>query len=695
MKTEKPPLNVLMVEDSEDDATLLQIELERSGYELMCQRVDTVAALNSALDSQKWDLIIADYAMPRFDGLAALELVKKRSLDLPFIIVSGAITDDKAVAAMKAGAHDYVMKDNLKRLGPAVQRELRDAEVRQARRRSEATLKAESTFRRAIEDSMPAGITAVDLVGCLTYVNPAFCDLVGWNVAELIGTKPPFVFWPPDQIETITKTLEQVIQGRAPDGGVELPFRRHDGERIQVLMLPTPLKDAFGNVTGWVNSVSNITERKRAEQRVAAEHAITRILSDAPSIDEAAPGVVQVLLDTLEVDCGALWMPDPQHRILCPALMIPKVPSVAINSFIETGWRLELPAGCDLPGRVWQEHRAMWLEDLQADCECQCREAAIAAGLQSAVAFPIEAGGTFFGVIELFGFRRMEHDSTLTNMMAAIGAEMGQFAQRRNAEEALRQAKDELELRVQQRTAELNTAYANLQAALAERRRLEHELLDITEKERRRIGLDLHDDLGQQLSGIGLMTKGLELTLARKQIPEAKEAAKIHSLVQQAMNHTRDVVRDLAALDLKQNNLPDALGNLADHAADLFDINCRFKAQGSIPELDAGVANQLFKITQEALTNAIKHGKAKRIGIGLSFDNSQLVLTVQSNGLSFPDLKGHRTGMGLRIMSYRANLIGGSLEIKAGNGSGQGNAKGNSEGQGTFLTCSVPVENRH
>src|SRR5207248_310221 len=126
-----------------------------------CLRVETQEAMTSALDRQHWDCVIADYVMPRFNGLAALTVARAKGLDLPFIIVSGHITDATAVAAMKAGAHDYVMKDNLARLGPAVERELREAAVRRERRQSEEKLKIEHTFREAIETSIPAGITVV------------------------------------------------------------------------------------------------------------------------------------------------------------------------------------------------------------------------------------------------------------------------------------------------------------------------------------------------------------------------------------------------------------------------------------------------------------------------------------------------------------------------------------------------------
>src|SRR5438093_9878418 len=124
------PLRVLLVEDSEDDASLLLHEIKRAGYEPVCKRVQTPDSMEQALEEQPWDIVIADYALPQFDALAALELVQGERLDLPFIIVSGAIGEEVAVAAMKAGAHDYVMKGNLARLAPAIQRELREAHAR-------------------------------------------------------------------------------------------------------------------------------------------------------------------------------------------------------------------------------------------------------------------------------------------------------------------------------------------------------------------------------------------------------------------------------------------------------------------------------------------------------------------------------------------------------------------------------------
>src|ERR671910_1520655 len=131
-------LKVLLVEDSEDDALLLLRTLRKGGYDPTWERVDTPQDMEAALDGASWDLVISDHSMPAFSSSAALGLLRRKGfVDLPFIIVSGHIGEDVAVAAMKAGAQDYIMKDNLARLNTAIERELREAESRRERRRTE------------------------------------------------------------------------------------------------------------------------------------------------------------------------------------------------------------------------------------------------------------------------------------------------------------------------------------------------------------------------------------------------------------------------------------------------------------------------------------------------------------------------------------------------------------------------------
>ena len=180
-------LRVLLVEDSEIDAELLVRELQRFGYAPAWERVDTPEALQAALVRQPWDLVLADYAMPRFSGLDALELVKASGLELPFILVSGTIGEETAVAAMRAGAYDYLLKDRLTRLGAAVRRSLQEAEQRRARRQAEDRLRL---LFHAVEQS-PAVITITDAAGNIEYVNPRFTALTGYTLDMVLRAEFP------------------------------------------------------------------------------------------------------------------------------------------------------------------------------------------------------------------------------------------------------------------------------------------------------------------------------------------------------------------------------------------------------------------------------------------------------------------------------------------------------------------------
>src|ERR671916_2497725 len=182
------PLKVLLVEDSGDDALLLVRTLRRGGYDPAWERVDTASAMEAALDGRSWDLVISDHSMPAFSSSAALGLLRSKGfVDLPFIIVSGQIGEDAAVAAMKAGAHDYLMKDNLARLNSAIERELREADVRRERRRAERELKlSETRFRMMIEQS-PLSIQIFSPNGGTVRVNRAWEELWGVTLDRIPG----------------------------------------------------------------------------------------------------------------------------------------------------------------------------------------------------------------------------------------------------------------------------------------------------------------------------------------------------------------------------------------------------------------------------------------------------------------------------------------------------------------------------
>lgn len=260
------PLRVLIVEDSEDDAELLVCELERSGYHLISERVDTPVAMNFAL-AQTWDLVIADYTMPNFSAPAALALLKEKALDLPFIIVSGSIGEDTAVTAMKAGAHDYVMKGKLARLAPAVERELREASERRKRLEAEQALRQnEERFRSLIENGLDI-ITVLDAEGVIDYESPSLERILGYEPETLVGKNIIQYIHPEDQ-ENVLATLNQTIKNFDLALNIEFRFKHQNGSwRI----LEAVGKAYFESINtsqklSIVVNSRDITERKRAEE---------------------------------------------------------------------------------------------------------------------------------------------------------------------------------------------------------------------------------------------------------------------------------------------------------------------------------------------------------------------------------------------------------------------------------------------
>src|SRR3989304_3414891 len=180
-------LRVLIVEDNPDDQQLLVAELQSGGYDLVHACVASAGEMRAALDRDAWDCIISDYSMPGFIGIDALRIVQERGLDLPFIIVSGVISEDTAVDAMKSGAHDYLSKSNLKRLLPAAERELREAAARREHRLAGEALRDSEARFRSIFNQASVGIVHGSLDGRFLLINDRFCDLLGYRRDDLLG----------------------------------------------------------------------------------------------------------------------------------------------------------------------------------------------------------------------------------------------------------------------------------------------------------------------------------------------------------------------------------------------------------------------------------------------------------------------------------------------------------------------------
>jgi len=272
------PLRLLIVEDLEDDALLAVREFRRAGYDVIFERVDTPKAMTAALANQGWDLIISDYTMPHFSGTAALELIRQSGLDIPFIFVSGTIGEEKAVDGMKAGAHDYIIKGNLRRLVPAIERELREVEVRRERKRAEeARWSTERRFRELVE-SAPDAIVGVNREGRITLVNTQTERLFGYTREELLA-QPVESLVPERFREAHVRHRGGYLAGprmRPMGVGVDLYGRRKDGSEFPVEISLSPMETEEGLLVTAI--IRDITERKRLEEEVRHKQRLEDIL---------------------------------------------------------------------------------------------------------------------------------------------------------------------------------------------------------------------------------------------------------------------------------------------------------------------------------------------------------------------------------------------------------------------------------
>lgn len=260
---EKQALNVLIVEDSANDTELILLEIKRGGYVVHSERVETKADMQSALSRQPWDIILSDYSMPRFSAMAALETLKASGLDIPFLVISGTVGEETAVAALKSGAHDFLVKDKLARLIPAIERELRDAEARRSRR------EAESRYQLLVE-RLPiiVYVSPAGNIQSTTYVSPQIQSILGYTPEEWLADPE---FWKtrlhPNDREGVLHTVNESERTGAPSS-MEYRMLARDGHLVWFHDQAVLLRDDQGQPLYWEGVKVDITKRKESEAEI-------------------------------------------------------------------------------------------------------------------------------------------------------------------------------------------------------------------------------------------------------------------------------------------------------------------------------------------------------------------------------------------------------------------------------------------
>ncbi len=710
------PVRVLIVEDSEDDTLLLLRELRRGGYEPVYDRVYTAAGMEAALDDKEWDLVICDHSMPAFDSSAALEILRRsKGLDVPFILVSGRIGEEAAVAAMKSGASDYVMKENLARLGPAIERELREAEERRERRRAQGALEmSEARFRQMFEQS-PLGIQIFSPDGRTLRVNRTWEKLWGVTLDQIPGYN---VLEDPQLAEKgIMPYIERAFAGEP----VVIPPVKYEPEETipDVSDVPYrwtqsfiyPVKDANGTVREVVLVHQDITERREAEEalrqaeekyRSIFENAVEGIFQTGADgrVVTVNPAMAHILgYDSPEEllanapDVRKLYV-EPERRAELRKRMQQNEAvsgfenklfrkdgsvvwvSIAVRAVRDESGELVGYEGTleDITERKRAEEALRRSEELYRAVVEQAAENIFVADvetgriLESNAAFSRSLDYTPQELRGLTLYDVIDHDraSIEHNIQRLVREGRIYIGERRYLR------KDGSPVNVEVGASLISYGERKAMCVVAhditERKKAEEAMRKIRSSERHRIARDMHDVVLQDLI-YALQSARLSMTASNVEEREDWQRRVIEAL-QRAVGGLREAVYNLRLGEAQGQSLARSLESLVELNRQMVqEREIELLVEEDFPETLSGkIGIEVLRIVQEALANVRRHSGARRVEIRVGTEGDRLRVEIEDDGRGLGE--GVVPGMGLTGMRERARAIGGELEVEGREDSG-------------------------
>jgi PAS domain S-box-containing protein len=488
------------------------------------------------------------------------------------------------------------------------------------RKRAEQALRNEERLRKAILENIPDPVWLKDVKGRFLAVNEAFTQFYGLPTDAILGRTVFDICRA--QADRMVREDREAIKRRCSIRA-EGPHTSSRGEAGWFESVKSPLFNERGEVSGTVGIARDITERRQAQLLLQAQRDLGVSLSTTSEMNAALKRLLEFAMHTGAVDGGGVYLLNPATQALDLAEH-----RGASTAFVE---EVKQFAPGSVQMKLVRQGRPIFTsyDKLRMPPDAPGRRE----GFQAIALVPLTHERKLIGALAL-GARSVSEIPARTQVVI----------------EAL--------------AAQAAGAIARIHAE-AERHRLERQLLEISDREQARIGQDIHDGLCQQLVSLAFDANSLHGQLAAGRRAEARTAARIAACLDEAITDARQLSRGLFPVRLEKEGLPPALEELARTTRGRFKIRCRFKSHDGIALQDSTVATHLYRIAQEAVTNAVKHSQARTVAITLSAQANQLELKVEDNGRG---LGRHRPkgagGMGLHIMDYRARSIGGTLRLE-------------------------------
>lgn len=734
------PLRVLHLEDEALDSELIAATLSADGLPSELYRVFTRPAFGTALAERDWDLILADYALPAFDGFAALTMAQRDCPDVPFIFVSGRMGEDTVAEVLKAGATDCVFKSRLGRLGPAVRRARRETEAREEQARAAAALRRQAARLTGLAEATRVFAEAsLDQSAVIEAVGRTVMTAIGDGAAVLLLDAQGRWLLPASvqHARPDTQALAQaLLTATAADGrlqaqleaGLPLPLRLAGAEQLAPLLaaappglepsglrglLAIPLRhggELRGLLAAWRDDtpqpytdddlafLQDLADRAAltletarlyaAERRArqAAEQAAERtgrLQAVTAALGKALtpPQVAEVILGQGVAATGARGgqiMRLSEDGTALQAMLTVGYPDAYAQSFAHTAVTDRLPSSdvvrSGLP--LWIRSHAEFAERYPVVAERR------PPGQFEAVAVaPLRFEGRVLGTLVLSFGQVMAFAPEDQALLLALAQQCAQALERARLFAQTQALNAELEARVEARTAALRQANTRLEESREQLRSLSARLQAAREDERTQIAHEIHDDLGQQLSGVMMDLAWLQKRLRRDQPALIAKAQSMAALLNTTIRSVRQITSDLRPGLLDDLGLLPAIEWQLQEFEQRSGTPCELRASVAELPLPPASATAVFRVFQEILSNVARHAQATRVTVTLDplpGGQVQLAVTDNGRGISTQELTDPNS-LGLLSMRERARVFGGELTVTG------------TRGQGTTVRVRIPL----